>query len=50
MPIYVYWGDDDFTIERSAEVLRDRTLDLQWASFNYHKISPESADPVIQAL
>ncbi|MGJ3248348.1 MAG: DNA polymerase III subunit delta [Elainellaceae cyanobacterium] len=50
MPIYLYWGDDDFTIERSVNALRDRTLDPQWASFNYHKISPESADPVIEAL
>jgi DNA polymerase-3 subunit delta len=50
MPIYLYWGDDDFALERAVTALRDRTLDPQWASFNYDKFSSEQADALIQGL
>jgi DNA polymerase-3 subunit delta len=50
MPIHVYWGDDDFTLQRAVTALRDRTLDPAWASFNADKILPEQPDAVVQAL
>ncbi|HEY9645376.1 MAG TPA: DNA polymerase III subunit delta [Chroococcidiopsis sp.] len=50
MPIYFYWGDDDFALSRAAKALRDRTLDPDWASFNYDKFPPEQAEAVVQAL
>ncbi|WP_016952827.1 DNA polymerase III subunit delta [Anabaena sp. PCC 7108] len=50
MPIYVYWGEDDFAIEKAVTVLRDRILDPLWISFNYTTFPPEQADAVIQAL
>ncbi len=50
MSIYLYWGDDDFALERAAMALRDRTLDPQWASFNYDKFSPDQADALVQCL
>lgn len=50
MPIYFYWGDDDFALNRAVEALRDRTLDPDWASFNYDKIPPEQSDGITQAL
>ncbi|MBD2628763.1 DNA polymerase III subunit delta [Trichormus variabilis] len=50
MPIYVYWGEDDFAIEKAVTVLRDRILDPLWISFNYTAFPPEQADAVIQAL
>ncbi|MBD2459813.1 DNA polymerase III subunit delta [Oscillatoria sp. FACHB-1407] len=50
MPIYLYWGDDDFALNRAVTALRDRTLDADWASFNYDKISPEQPNAVVQAL
>jgi len=50
MPIYLYWGEDDFTLNRAVTALRDRTLDPDWASFNYDKISPEQPDAITQAL
>ncbi|WP_071191483.1 DNA polymerase III subunit delta [Trichormus sp. NMC-1] len=50
MPIYVYWGEDDFAIEKAVTVLRDRILDPLWLSFNYTAFPPEQADAVIQAL
>ncbi|MBK1987726.1 DNA polymerase III subunit delta [Sphaerospermopsis aphanizomenoides BCCUSP55] len=50
MPIYVYWGEDDFAIEKAVTVLRDRILDPLWISFNYTAFPPDQADAVIQAL
>lgn len=50
MPIYFYWGDDEFAIKRVVTALRARTLDPAWADFNYSKITPEQPDAVIQGL
>lgn len=50
MPIYFYWGEDEFRLNQAVTALRDRSLDSQWASFNYDKISSDSADAPIQAL
>lgn len=50
MPIYFYWGEDQFALNRAVTTLRDRTLDPDWASFNADKISPDQPDAVMQAL
>ncbi|NJO42372.1 MAG: DNA polymerase III subunit delta [Cyanobacteria bacterium RU_5_0] len=50
MPIYFFWGDDDFAMNRAAIALRDRTLDPDWASFNYDKIPGEQPDAIVQTL
>lgn len=50
MPIYLFWGEDDFALHRAVGALRDRTLDPDWASFNSDKLSAEQADAVTQAL
>lgn len=50
MPIYFYWGDDDFAMDKAVAALRDRVLDPDWASFNYEKISPDTPDAIIQGL
>jgi len=50
MPIYLFWGEDDFALQRAVMDLRDRTLDPAWSSFNLDKIFPDQADGVIQAL
>lgn len=49
MPVYLFWGDDEFAMNRAVITLRDRTLDPAWASFNYDKLPPEP-DAVVQAL
>jgi len=50
MPIYVYWGEDDFAIEKAVALLRDRVLDPLWTSFNYTSLPPDQADAGIQGL
>jgi len=50
MPIYLYWGEDEFALQKAVASLRDRVLDPNWLSFNYTQLSPEQPDAVIQAL
>lgn len=50
MPVYVYWGEDDFSIEKAIALLRSRILDPNWISFNYTSISPDQPDAAIIAL
>ncbi|MEO1403175.1 MAG: DNA polymerase III subunit delta [Cyanobacteria bacterium J06635_1] len=50
MPIYFFWGADEFRMKKAIADLRDRTLDPAWVSFNFDKIPPEQSDGVVQAL
>lgn len=50
MPVYFFWGADEFRMKKAVRSLCDRTLDAAWVSFNYEKIPPERSDAVIQAL
>jgi DNA polymerase-3 subunit delta len=50
MPIYLYWGTDEFAIAQATQALREKVLDPAWESFNYNKISPEQSDAITQGL
>ncbi|NJK53267.1 MAG: DNA polymerase III subunit delta [Leptolyngbyaceae cyanobacterium SU_3_3] len=50
MPIYVYWGEDNFALTQAVKVLQTRSLDPDWASFNLDKITPDQPDSVLQGL
>jgi DNA polymerase-3 subunit delta len=50
MPIYFYWGEDDFAIEKAVAILRSSVLDPLWTSFNYTSFLPDQADATIQGL
>ncbi len=50
MPIYVYWGEDDFAMEKAVVTLRDRILDPLWTSFNYTSFPADQPDSIVQAL
>ncbi|MBE9053953.1 DNA polymerase III subunit delta [Nostocales cyanobacterium LEGE 11386] len=50
MPVYVYWGEDDFAMEKAVAVLRDRVLDPLWTSFNYTSLPPDQHDAAIAGL
>jgi DNA polymerase-3 subunit delta len=50
MTIYLYWGEDDFSLTKAVNDLRQSVLDPSWASFNYDKISSDQPDAVINAL
>jgi len=48
--IYFFWGEDDFALGQAVVALRDRTVDPDWASFNYDKLPADQADAVVQGL
>ena len=50
MPIYLYWGEDEFALNRAVHALREQSVDASWADFNYSKITPEQPEAVIQGL
>lgn len=50
MPIYFYWGEDEFSLQQAVTSLRDRILDPNWIAFNYTLISPDQPDAVTQGL
>jgi len=50
MPIYLYWGEDDFAIQKAIARLRDRILDPQWVSFNYTQYPPNQPDAIVEGL
>jgi len=50
VPIYLYWGEDDFAIAQAATKLHQRVLDPVWSSFNYDKITADQPEAVMQAL
>ncbi len=50
MPVYFFWGADEFRLKRAVAGLRDRVLDESWASFNYDHITAEASDAPMQAL
>ena len=50
MPIYFYWGEDDFAVEKAVVLLRSRILDEQWTSFNYTLLRQDEPDATMGAL
>jgi DNA polymerase-3 subunit delta len=50
MPAYFFWGSDEFRLQEAIQSLRQKTLDADWASFNYDVIPPEVSNGPIQAL
>lgn len=50
MPAYYFWGDDDFALQNAVHTLRQRTLDEDWASFNYDVIPADTTGGPSQAL
>ncbi|MEL6135925.1 MAG: DNA polymerase III subunit delta [Cyanobacteria bacterium J06628_6] len=50
MPVYFFWGADEFRLKKAVKGMCDRTLDPAWASFNFDKIPAEQPDALVQAL
>ncbi len=50
MPVYFYWGEDQFRLEQAVKTLRQKVLDPLWESFNFEKFPGEDASQVQAAL
>lgn len=50
MPTYLYFGENEFFLNRTIKQLKTHILDQQWANFNYTEYPPESKETIPQAL
>ncbi|MGY6529539.1 MAG: DNA polymerase III subunit delta [Cyanobacterium sp.] len=50
MPIYYYWGEDDFAMNRAIALIKQDKIDPNWVQFNYEKINGDKEDNIRQAL
>ncbi len=50
MVIYLFWGDDDFALTKAVTALKDKSLDANWASFNFERINAEQPEGALAAL
>ena len=41
MPVYLFWGDDSFSLKKAVTTLQDKVLDPAWQAFNYDRLPPE---------
>lgn len=50
MPIYFYWGEDDFASALAVKRLKAQILDSNWLEFNYHQYQGDRQELIIEAL
>ncbi len=50
MPIYYFWGEDDYQIKQAAQQLIARVIDPDWQGFNYQKVAGDALEPIQNAL
>ncbi|WP_448380963.1 DNA polymerase III subunit delta [Gloeomargarita sp.] len=50
MPLYYYWGEDDYQIKRAAQALVQQVVAPDWMSFNYQKVAGDSLEALQNAL
>ena len=50
MPVYLYWGEDDFAIAQAIEKLQSKVVDPNWLQFNYQKLEGDRSEAVIEGL
>ena len=50
MPVYLYWGEDDFAIAQAVKQLRTKILDPDWLQFNYHQLAGDGNETIIEGL
>jgi DNA polymerase-3 subunit delta len=50
MPIYLFWGEDEFALSQAVTKLKERVLDLNWLQFNYDKFIGDRPETIIEGL
>ncbi|BAZ46409.1 DNA polymerase III subunit delta [Chondrocystis sp. NIES-4102] len=50
MPVYLYWGEDDFSLTQAVEKLQAQVLDSNWLQFNYHKLIGDRSETIIEGF
>ncbi|NUN64745.1 DNA polymerase III subunit delta [Pseudanabaena biceps] len=50
MPVYFYWGDDDYQISQGVKKLIDTYTDPMWRDFNYAKVTATGELEIMDGL
>ena len=50
MPVYFFWGDDEFAINQEVTTLKARVIDPHWVQFNYDKLSGTQPETLTEVL
>ena len=50
MPAYLYWGEEEFNLDKAVKELREKVLDENWASINHKKLSEPEISELIETL
>ena len=50
MPVYLFWGEDDFAIAQAVGELQQKVLDPNWLQFNYHLLPGDRSETIIEGL
>ncbi len=50
MVLYLFWGDDDFALTKAVTALKDKSLNADWASFNFERINADQPEGALAAL
>ena len=50
MPVYLFWGEDDFAIAQAVQKLQQQVLDPNWLQFNYHQLPGDRSETIIEGL
>lgn len=50
MPAYLYWGEEEFNLDKAVKELRAKVLDENWAAINHKKLDEPEVIELIEAL
>jgi DNA polymerase-3 subunit delta len=50
MPIYLFWGEDEFALAQAVVKLRNRVVDSNWFQFNYDKLTGDRQEVILEGL
>ncbi|MBE9167837.1 DNA polymerase III subunit delta [Pleurocapsales cyanobacterium LEGE 06147] len=50
MPIYLFWGEDEFALSQAVAKLKNKVLDPNWSQFNYDKLIGDRPETIIEGL
>jgi len=50
MALHLYWGDDDFALNKAVTALKTKSLNADWASFNFERLNAEQPEAAQAAL
>jgi len=50
MPVYFFWGQDEYRLNQAITELREKVIDPIWGAFNEDIIDGEKADAITEAI